>query len=364
MKKILFNYHTHSGLRFIEDSIKEAFENNNCQVEIFDDYGVARALAENLDEKIKSNFSAEDLLNFAKVVAQKKISAIVKEKKIDLFFFLNGEWLVEPLFKELKETKVKIAGWMIDDPYISDSALKIAPRYDFIFTVEKNMRDIYKKEIQKEAVFLPLGINPRLHHKISPVPEEFQSDLCHIGLPFPDSRRAEIIKKILQEFPNEKIKIIGSAWGYTWQEILENEIDPQKMKEAVEDRWVPLEEFVKYASGAKIFLNLHRDDHQLKGFSYNTRQIQSRSPAEKVFTVAGCGAFQLVDNSRPHLADFFEIGREIITFSDFADLKEKIRYYLAHPEERQAIADRAFQKVHAEHTYDLRIKKIINVCFG
>lgn len=352
---------THPGLEFIENSIVEAFQNEDCQIEIFEPRPLAQKACENLDEKFKSAFTFRELLDIAKVGLQRMIPRIVKERQVDSVFFINGEWLVEPLFNELHDLKVKVAGWMVDDPYISNFSLKVGQYCDFVFTVEKNMLAAYKKEAGKVAIFLPLGINPQIHKKISPVPAQFQSSISHIGFPFPGSYRVEIIKEVLREFIEEKITIIGAGFGHTWAEFLKGEVPAPKIKEAVFDKWVGIDEFARYVNGTQIFLNIHRDDFELENFSYNRRKIASLSPAEKVFAVAGCGTFQIVDDRRPYLAEFFEIGREIVTFSSFADLKEKIKFYLKHPDERQKIADRAYEKVHRQHTYDRRIKKILEV---
>ena len=39
----------------------------------------------------------------------------------------------------------------------------------------------------------------------------------------------------------------------------------------------------------------------------------------------------------------------------------QIKYYLKHPQERKAIAQRAQQRVYRDHTYEKRLQKIISV---
>ena len=43
------------------------------------------------------------------------------------------------------------------------------------------------------------------------------------------------------------------------------------------------------------------------------------------------------------------------------ELKERVDYYLAHPEERREIADRAYVWAHREHTYELRLREMFGV---
>ncbi len=51
-------------------------------------------------------------------------------------------------------------------------------------------------------------------------------------------------------------------------------------------------------------------------------------------------------------------GKEIVTFSDTRDLIEKIRYYLAHDDERAAIAQAGYEHTLREHTYQKRFQEI------
>ena len=57
---------------------------------------------------------------------------------------------------------------------------------------------------------------------------------------------------------------------------------------------------------------------------------------KRTFELGGMGAFQLTDN-RPALGEYFEIGKEVVTFDGRADLREKVEYY-PRPVERQQIA--------------------------
>jgi spore maturation protein CgeB len=61
------------------------------------------------------------------------------------------------------------------------------------------------------------------------------------------------------------------------------------------------------------------------------------------------------------LAELFEPEREIVTFRIREELKEKVDYYLEHPEERNAIPDRAYARAHREHTYEIRLRKMFEI---
>jgi len=67
-----------------------------------------------------------------------------------------------------------------------------------------------------------------------------------------------------------------------------------------------------------------------------------------------------VDNQKD-VKSLFEDGKHLTIFKDIKDLREKIKYYLIHPEERERIAQEGYREVIQKHTYLHRIKKMLTV---
>jgi peptidoglycan/xylan/chitin deacetylase (PgdA/CDA1 family) len=80
----------------------------------------------------------------------------------------------------------------------------------------------------------------------------------------------------------------------------------------------------------------------------------------RIFETTGCGIFLLTEYFK-NLENYFEIGKEIETFKDEKELVEKIRFYLAHPELRTAIAERGQQRCLRDHSALERIKSLDNI---
>lgn len=95
---------------------------------------------------------------------------------------------------------------------------------------------------------------------------------------------------------------------------------------------------------SKITINTHGDFMRYGG---NMR----------LFECAGMGAFQLVDD-RPGIAEWFVDGEHLVIYHDLADLRAKLAYYLAHPQERQRMAGAAREHVLAHHTYAHRLQQL------
>lgn len=69
----------------------------------------------------------------------------------------------------------------------------------------------------------------------------------------------------------------------------------------------------------------------------------------RLFEATGAGVFVLTE-AMDNLAEFFTPGLEIETYSSARELLDKVRHYLAHPGEREAIAARGRQRCLRDHS--------------
>ena len=81
---------------------------------------------------------------------------------------------------------------------------------------------------------------------------------------------------------------------------------------------------------------------------------------QRVFDVPACGAFLLTDH-RGDLPYLFTPDEEVVIYSDIADLRKKVRHYLTNDDERLAIAQRGYERVLKEHTYEHRAREVIRL---
>jgi spore maturation protein CgeB len=103
-----------------------------------------------------------------------------------------------------------------------------------------------------------------------------------------------------------------------------------------------------------LSLNFGDSGVQFRGLlPYHSRQIKAR-----VFEVPGAGGCLLTEPAQ-HLDEYFRLGEEIIVFNGLDELAERIKYLLANPDNRDAIARRGFERVSKEHTYDRRFDELL-----
>ena len=76
------------------------------------------------------------------------------------------------------------------------------------------------------------------------------------------------------------------------------------------------------------------------------------------FEVLACGGFLLTDRYTA-TGTLFEDGKHLVFYDDFDDLEDKVRYYLAHPQERRDIAGRGHRAFLEKHTLMHRVRRIV-----
>lgn len=84
-----------------------------------------------------------------------------------------------------------------------------------------------------------------------------------------------------------------------------------------------------------------------------TKQLKSRQ-----VEAALCGSFALSEDA-PGMEETLRPVTEMAMFTTKEELLEKIKYYLSHEEEREAIADRAYQRAIKDHDVSLEIPKLL-----
>lgn len=107
---------------------------------------------------------------------------------------------------------------------------------------------------------------------------------------------------------------------------------------------------VRIYKSAKIVLNIHRS-FERSGGNY------------RLFEIPASGAFQMVDD-KPGLSKYFSVGKELVTFSDERDLRNKVAHYLENESERSAIASAGHERVRRDHTLVQRMEYLLRSIEG
>jgi spore maturation protein CgeB len=88
-----------------------------------------------------------------------------------------------------------------------------------------------------------------------------------------------------------------------------------------------------------------------------TVQIAAEQIKGRNFEVPGCGGF-LLTGPADDLERYYDPGRQIAVFDSINELVDQVRYYLAHDDERKAVAEAGYERTRRDHTYRDRFAEI------
>jgi spore maturation protein CgeB len=318
-----------------------ALRNLGHEVEFIDNSGYADPYL-SIDGVTKSKPHRDILrLKFEEFASEAAMARIVPFRP-DLVLALAQAPLGERAIADLREQGIATVFWFVEDFRHMGYWRSVASRYDYFFTIQKGeFLDRLREVGARNVAFLPMAASAEIHRKMELSPEElrdFGSDVSFVGAGYYNRR------KMFEGLVDLDFRI----WGNEWQSCpaLRGVLQRDGAR-------VSTEESVKIFNAARININLHSSAYH-EGVNPHGDFVNPRS-----FEIPGCGAFQLVD-SRSHLGDFFEIGREVISFDSLGDLRDKVAHFLAHPEERAAVAERGRQRVLRDHTYERRMEAMID----
>lgn len=80
----------------------------------------------------------------------------------------------------------------------------------------------------------------------------------------------------------------------------------------------------------------------------------------RLYEATGVGSLLITDH-KDNLGELFEIGKEVVAYSSAEEAAELIRYYLAHPDQAQAIASAGQARTLREHTYLHRMEELMRI---
>lgn len=294
---------------------------------------------------------------------EEKLFGVIAEKKPNLVFFDEGD-LTREAMKKMKEVAEQNGAitcfWVSDDHWMFDMVSKhIAPYFHWVVTTDSQAPPKYIKNGYKNIIHSQWACNHSYYKPLN-LPKIY--DVTFVGQPH--GKRRQMIEKI------QKAGINIRCWGYGWPAGVLAQDDMLKVfSQSKINLNFSMSSGVLWKLVASIFLKRRgeRDRtiivdnplHWLDNFrsvlgSFRT-QIKVRH-----FEIMGSGGFCLTDNA-DNLKDYYEIGKEVVVFDGIEDCVEKIKYYLAHDEERERIRLAGYQRTLRDHTYEKRFNELFKI---
>ncbi|HED12554.1 MAG TPA: hypothetical protein ENI62_02695 [Gammaproteobacteria bacterium] len=310
---------------------------------------------------------------------------------------------------DLKE--IPLVNWYFDDPeFFPDSLLSADPAFVCYAVIDDNHADRLRARGNRNVVLIPIGVNRRRFEKYAQIPSTHEYQVTFVGKSgqthinqirkeietgmggIPDSMR-----RGLDAIIEQAALRIHTNPGMTARTVLDEIIavtpgfaqfgdHPQ-----VRPRLLSIFDFkasfslrrdtINSVSNAEVTIigdhfwqpYLHPTARLLPSVSYDqigtvyrnsdvninvSRYQLIESVNQRAFDVPVAGGFLLTDY-KTGIDKLFDPGREIICYTDGADLDDKVNYYLAHPEKRQSVIEQGRERILQDHTYAKRLISLL-----
>ncbi len=206
------------------------------------------------------------------------------------------------------------------------------PLYNHIYSFSKTTTNFINKINSLNASYFPFGSIDIKNDKLNK-----EHDILFVGSA--DMRRIFL----LEELVNYKLKIYGSKWKRN-HSIISSELNSM-----IVDKPIWSNALYQEISRSKIILNITRSTFYGTETGVNLR----------IFETLAAQSFLLTDYT-PELAELFNIGQEIETYSCAEELKDKVDYYLQHENKRVKIAQKGYEKFQTNYTWKSRITELLS----
>lgn len=324
----------------------------------------------------------------------KQIKAAHAVKPVDLFFSYFYDVCVLPeAIDEIRTMGIKTVNWYCNGSYQLHLASQISPHYDWCLVPEKFRLKDYV-EMGAAPIYCQEAANPNVY-KPYDVPLEF--DVTFIGQAY--GERPAYIQYLLDQGIDVRV------WGSGWQAFAQDRLrgienthtinQPGPLQRAAyvgrklltPEGWravarrltqtvnagsaMPLQPNGAAAAIALpsstlggvlsdlAMVQMYSRSKINLGFSTcgNTHQSEERIVQIRLrdFEVPMSGGFYMVEYME-ELEEFFEIGKEIVCYTDPQDLTEKIKYYLRNDSERETIRRAGHERCLRDHTWHARFE--------
>lgn len=158
---------------------------------------------------------------------------------------------------------------------------------------------------------------------------------------------AESMKLVRRCNEIERFNILNRLSEHYKVTLYTDNVDVEGLPKVDKRPWVDYwNEMPKVFYMSKINLNI------------SSRSIESGIP-QRVFDIMAVGGFVLT-NYQPEIEEYFVIGEDLDVYHNVNELIEKVGFYLKHEDVRIRMAMNGYQKVRKYHTYENRLRVILN----
>jgi spore maturation protein CgeB len=282
----------------------------------------------------------------------------VERTKPDVFFSIMYHEDVKLETLDRLRGATRTLGFFPDDQWhFHNSSAIVAPHLDWIATTYSRAVPWYRALGCKNVIRTHLGANHLVFVPPKAGLERFKYDVSFVGAWY--INRERVIRAIGQAG-------IGVAtWGPGWPQ---GRLPDNRMVSLVHETKVNIDINPPSSHiGVKPFMRLFLRRGLEGGFVPDFKNTfvnmyewwQKRTPMIKPRTFNCLAAKSFVITQRTHdTSEYYVEGKELVVYDSTTDLIAKIKHYLDHNDEREAIARAGYERTIRDHTYEKRFQDI------
>jgi hypothetical protein len=272
-----------------------------------------------------------------------EILEVAHNFKPDFLLAFKGSYVQPGTLRQLRSLGIALYNYYPDRMLLARGSLleRAISEYDCLFDTKQRWDgDAAERFHPRHRVFLPHGYDPEVHHPVELQDrdrKQFECDVCLIATH--TSAKEASISELLALRPKLDLKI----WGNLWKENCAS----VKVRSRVCGPAVTGMSYTKAVLASRITL-------ALMGVTPEAKDETST----RTYEVPACGGFMLHPRT-PEVLDLFVTGREVVCFDSVRQMGEQVEYYLAHPDERSAIARAGHARCVPSYSYENRMGEIL-----
>lgn len=252
----------------------------------------------------------------------------IRHYKPDVLYMQNLELIPSKVLRSLKDSARLIVG-QIASPLPEDEFVQA---FDLILTSFPHFVPRFRK-MGVASEYFRIGFDPIVMRDLGPVARERPCTFVG-GLTAAHSGRTRFLEELARALPEMEF------FGYGADTLApDSPILPRHRGDA----WAM--DMYRALAQSRITVNVHID------------VAENHANNMRLYEATGAGAL-LVTDMKDNLHELFDLDKEIVTYRSTGEAAEKIRYYIDHPKEAEAIALAGQRRTLRDHSYLHRMEEL------
>lgn len=259
----------------------------------------------------------------AEKAATSKALEVIEQVKPDKLIVIKADTLGDNFWQAVADRKVPYLLWLYDDLKRHRYTIEFLRSLPAVVSYARSEAESFAAE-GINAHFVANGYDP----KLAAFPATRVPEIVFVGSRY---ENRETILLALKD-AGLSVRAYGRGWSHhpfdrlrTWE---------LKRPNLPAERDIPLHEAYRVQAAAAASLNVHGLQAGL---------------AMRTFEVPGMNGLQLID--RPDVAEFYEIGKEVLLYQSTEELIELCQHIIADPRWSDSIRAAGLKRSQAEHTF-------------